>query len=91
VYTVIGTVIVLVVWPVDCLVCCWDCDCILLYGPLTVYTVVGTVIVLVVWTVDCLVCCRDCDCILLYGLIDYLRFYVPLKNISLIWRCHHCR
>jgi hypothetical protein len=22
---------------------------------------------------------------------DYLRFYVPLKNISLIWRCHHCR
>jgi hypothetical protein len=24
-------------------------------------------------------------------LIDYLRFYVPLKNFSLIWRCHHCR
>jgi hypothetical protein len=24
-------------------------------------------------------------------LIDYLRFYVPLKNISLIWRRHHCR
>jgi hypothetical protein len=24
-------------------------------------------------------------------LIDYLRFYVPLKNISLIWRCYHCR
>jgi hypothetical protein len=26
-------------------------------------------------------------------LIDYLLFYVPLKNfwISLIWRCHHCR
>jgi hypothetical protein len=23
--------------------------------------------------------------------IDYLQFYVPLKNISLIWRCHHCR
>ena len=24
--------------------------------------------------------------------IDYLRFYVPLKNInSLIWRRHHCR
>jgi hypothetical protein len=22
---------------------------------------------------------------------DYLRFYVPLKNISLIWRRHHCR
>jgi hypothetical protein len=22
-------------------------------------------------------------------LIDYLLFYVPLKNISLIWRCHH--
>jgi hypothetical protein len=24
-------------------------------------------------------------------LIDYLLFYVPIKNISLIWRCHHCR
>jgi hypothetical protein len=24
-------------------------------------------------------------------LIDYLRFYVPLKNISLIWRRHHYR
>jgi hypothetical protein len=24
-------------------------------------------------------------------LIDYLRFYVPLKNFSLIWRRHHCR
>jgi hypothetical protein len=24
-------------------------------------------------------------------LIDYLRFYVLLKNISLIWRRHHCR
>ena len=24
-------------------------------------------------------------------LIDYLVFYVPLKNISLIWRRHHCR
>jgi hypothetical protein len=24
-------------------------------------------------------------------LIDYLQFYVPLKNISLIWRRHHCR
>jgi hypothetical protein len=23
--------------------------------------------------------------------IDYLRFYVLLKNISLIWRRHHCR
>jgi hypothetical protein len=23
-------------------------------------------------------------------LIDYLLFYVPLKNISLIWRRHHC-
>ena len=22
-------------------------------------------------------------------LIDCLLFYVPLKNISLIWRCHH--
>jgi hypothetical protein len=22
---------------------------------------------------------------------DYLLFYVPLKNISLIWRRHHCR
>jgi hypothetical protein len=27
----------------------------------------------------------------IYRLIDYLRFYVPLKNFSLIWRCHHCR
>jgi hypothetical protein len=26
-----------------------------------------------------------------YWLIDYLLFYVPLKNISLIWRRHHCR
>jgi hypothetical protein len=26
-----------------------------------------------------------------YKLIDYLRFYVPLKNFSLIWRRHHCR
>jgi hypothetical protein len=25
------------------------------------------------------------------GLIDYLRFYVPLKNFSLICRRHHCR
>ena len=24
-------------------------------------------------------------------LIDYLWFYVPLKNFSLIWRRHHCR
>jgi hypothetical protein len=24
-------------------------------------------------------------------LIDYLRFYVPFKNFSLIWRRHHCR
>jgi hypothetical protein len=23
--------------------------------------------------------------------VDYLRFYVPLKNFSLIWRRHHCR
>jgi hypothetical protein len=23
--------------------------------------------------------------------IDYLQFYVPLKNFSLIWRCHHYR
>jgi hypothetical protein len=28
---------------------------------------------------------------LLDWLIDYLRFYVSLKNISLIWRHHHCR
>jgi hypothetical protein len=25
------------------------------------------------------------------GLIDHLRFYVPLKTFSLIWRCHYCR
>jgi hypothetical protein len=24
-------------------------------------------------------------------LIDCLRFYVPLKNFSLVWRRHHCR
>jgi hypothetical protein len=24
-------------------------------------------------------------------LIDYLQFYVPLKNFSLIWSRHHCR
>jgi hypothetical protein len=24
-------------------------------------------------------------------LVDYLRFYVPLKNFSLIWKRHHCR
>jgi hypothetical protein len=24
-------------------------------------------------------------------LINYLLFYVPLKNISLIWRRHHCQ
>jgi hypothetical protein len=29
--------------------------------------------------------------VLYVGLIAYLRFYVPLKNISLIWRRHHCR
>jgi hypothetical protein len=22
-------------------------------------------------------------------MIDYLRFYIPVKNFSLIWRCHH--
>jgi hypothetical protein len=26
-----------------------------------------------------------------HWLIDYLRFYVPLKNFSLVWRRHHCR
>ena len=26
-----------------------------------------------------------------YWLIDYLIFYAPLKNISLIWRRNHCR
>jgi hypothetical protein len=26
-----------------------------------------------------------------WRLIDYLEFYVPLKNFSLIWRRHHCR
>jgi hypothetical protein len=24
-------------------------------------------------------------------MIDYLRFYVPLKNFSLTWTCHYCR
>jgi hypothetical protein len=24
-------------------------------------------------------------------LIDYLQFYVPFKNFSLIWRRHHCQ
>jgi hypothetical protein len=32
---------------------------------------------------------KSCCCF--RGLIDYLLFYVPLKNISLIWRRHHCR
>jgi hypothetical protein len=27
----------------------------------------------------------------LFAVIDYLRFYVPPKNFSLIWRRHHCR
>jgi hypothetical protein len=36
--------------------------------------------------------CTKFDCNWPAGwLIDYLRFYVPLKNISLIWRRHHCR
>jgi hypothetical protein len=30
-----------------------------------------------------------CSCSVI--LIDYLVFYVPLKNISIIWRRHHCR
>jgi hypothetical protein len=25
------------------------------------------------------------------NMIDYLQFYVPLKNFSLIWRCHYYR
>jgi hypothetical protein len=34
---------------------------------------------------------RQEDDIQIYWLIDYLRFYVPLKNFSLIWRRHQCR
>jgi hypothetical protein len=30
----------------------------------------------------------DTQCDTVY---DYLQFYVPLKNFSLIWRRHHCR
>jgi hypothetical protein len=30
-------------------------------------------------------------CCVIDWLIDYLLFYVPLKNFSLIWRRHHCR
>jgi hypothetical protein len=33
--------------------------------------------------------CRHCK--MIDWLIDYLMFYVPLKNFSLIWRRHHCR
>jgi hypothetical protein len=29
--------------------------------------------------------------VMLFWLIAYLQFYVPLKNISLTWRRHHCR
>jgi hypothetical protein len=31
------------------------------------------------------------QCLLLLRLIDYLRFYIPLKNFSLICRRHHSR
>jgi hypothetical protein len=34
---------------------------------------------------------HNCSLVLAARLIDYLLFYVPLKNISLIWRRHHCR
>jgi hypothetical protein len=33
---------------------------------------------------------NDQMCLLQDWLIDYLRSYVPLKNISLIWRRHNC-
>jgi hypothetical protein len=36
-------------------------------------------------------CQRDCKRGSEKGLIDCLRFYVPLKNFSLIWRSHHVR
>jgi hypothetical protein len=29
--------------------------------------------------------------IVVFWLIDFLRFYVPLKYFSLMWRRHHCR
>jgi hypothetical protein len=35
--------------------------------------------------------CLACPMVFFDWLIDYLRFYVPVKNISLIWRRHHCR
>jgi hypothetical protein len=45
------------------------------------------------WTTLCIFC-KFCGCyinsFIHSWLIDYLRFYVPLKNFSLIWRRHHC-
>jgi hypothetical protein len=32
----------------------------------------------------------SCSCRWWDWLIDYLRFYAPFKNFSLIQRCHHC-
>jgi hypothetical protein len=37
------------------------------------------------------VCFDVCYVLMRIWLIDYLGFYVQLKNFSLIWRRHHCR
>jgi hypothetical protein len=37
------------------------------------------------WSMECLMVA-----IRWRWIIDYLQFYVPLKNFSLIWRRHHC-
>jgi hypothetical protein len=41
-------------------------------------------------------CYETCLCVwfmlwMIFITYDYLMFYVPFKNISLIWRRHHCR
>jgi hypothetical protein len=36
-------------------------------------------------------CCRRYSIHIVTEMFDYLRFYVPLKNFSLIWRRHHYR
>jgi hypothetical protein len=45
-----------------------------------------------IWKLPLLILCPIEIIVIIYGwLIDYLLFYVPLKNVSLIWRRHHCR
>ena len=35
------------------------------------------------------IACNTLRMLVMYWLIEYLLFYIPLKNISLIWRRHH--